>query len=159
MRSLALAAVALAVMFAISIAVAQGRVVATVGGGGTGVFDVPSNPCFGAVTKFAVSGVVHTDGSASGHFECVVTGGKAAGGLYLSATITSGTINGDGSVTLSGPGLFHQLGTPSFPVNYTVTVTAGGPGVGGFCLLGETSCVPPPGCDHEVLVDGNISIK
>ena len=97
---------------------------------------------------------MRNDGSASGHFECVVPGV-----LYLYATFSKGVLNGDGSVTLSGPGVFHILGTPSQQFDYTVTFTAGGPGTGGFCLLGETSCVPPPGCDHEVVVHGAITIK
>jgi hypothetical protein len=129
-------------------------IVAQVGGGGVAVFDAPDAAQYlGMTTPFGLGVTIRSDGSATGHWECVITGV-----LANSVQVTSGSLNGDGSVTFSGPGTVHFAGGGVFlcPLE-TLTITAGGPGVGTFCLA-----PPSPGdtlCDHETVVNGNISIK
>jgi hypothetical protein len=127
-------------------------VVAQVGGGGTAIFDDPSNTLFGLITTFGMGVIFRSDGSATGQFECVVPGV-----LTLSVVPTSGSA-GPGVATFSGPAIYHFAGggttVPSMP--FTVTVTPGGAGVGTFCVNPSAGGTPP--CDHETVVNGNVSI-
>lgn len=119
-------------------------------GGGTAAFD---DPRFGGLTTdFGIGVAVHPDGSATGAFECIITGV-----LSLEVMADSGTVNGDGSVTFSGLGVVYFAGGGRFVDVFTVTANAGGPGVGTFCLAPPT--FPDTDCDHETVVVGRIVIK
>ena len=130
---------------------ADSPIVAVVNGGGIAVFDDPRFE--GMTTPFAVGVTIRSDGSAKGHFECVMTGI-----LANSVQITSGSLNADGSVTFSGIGMETFAGAGPFLFGWeTATVTAGGPGVGTFCLGPPTYLDTL--CDHETVVHGLFSIK
>jgi len=150
---LLLAGVSLALTLGAANAAQAAPIVAQVGGGGIAVFDAPDAAQYlGMTTPFGIGVTLRSDGSAMGHFECLITGV-----LANSVHVTSGSVNADGSVTFSGPGTVHFAGGGVFlcPLE-TIVVTAGGPGVGTFCIG-----PPSPGdtvCDHETVVNGNISI-
>jgi hypothetical protein len=99
-----------------------------VNGGGTGLFIDPSiTPTdLGLTTNFAVGLKVHSDGSATGHFTCLIPGIVVIDGSYDAASYDSGT----GIVTASGTAtIYFPTGDP-IPVDFTNTFSAGGPGVG-----------------------------
>jgi hypothetical protein len=122
--------------------------VALVGGGGVATFDdgrVPNQ------TQFGLGASLYADGTAKGRFECIITGY-----VSVSAQIISGVLNGDGSVTfdiISDVRFPHSSpwfpGGPILGVPMTLTVSAGGPGVGTFVL----------NADHETVQDGNIHVQ
>jgi hypothetical protein len=143
-------------------------VVAVVNGGGEAVFDDPNNACVGGITLMGVGVTIQSGGSAKGFFECNFEGapananfgkgGRTVGGGTLSVVATSGYAS-PGSVTFFGPATFHFAGGESFVLDFpvSVTVTAGGPGVGTFNFC-PSVCDPNSACDHETLVVGNYSI-
>jgi hypothetical protein len=121
-----------------------------VGGGGTAAF---TDPRFeGLTTQFGIGVTVHADGSATGNFTCVIKGV-----LALHTMITGGTVNADGSVSLTGVAFVHFAGGDMMMFDATLDVRAGGPGVGEFCLGPPT--FPDTDCDHEVVVNGQIMIR
>jgi hypothetical protein len=127
-------------------------VVAVVSGGGTAIFDDPRFAEGGLVgTQFGMGVTVQSDGSAKGHFECIIKGV-----LALSMTATSGYC-ANGSVTFSGPAIVHFAGGGTVSFTAGVTATAGGPEVGTFCLSPPTFADTE--CDHETVVDGRITIN
>ncbi|HMC65732.1 MAG TPA: hypothetical protein VKI65_12400 [Gemmataceae bacterium] len=127
--------------------------VANVTGGGQAMFDDPRFEEMGTpTTTFGMGVTILSDGSAKGHFECLINGV-----LALSVMPVDGTLNNDGSATFSGPGIVHFAGGDTFFCDcFTVTATAGGRGVGTFCLGPPT--FPDTDCDHETVTDGNIAI-
>ena len=122
-----------------------------VNGGGQATFDF-----FDGGTNFAIGARISSDGSASGHFNCVI-----AGGVTISGQIDQGWVNNDGSVTFTGLATVQDkfFGTPPFILikgePFTVTFWEGGPGVGRF--LYDDTVVPDPG-DFETVATGNIRI-
>ena len=130
-----------------------------VNGGGTGLFIDPSvTPTdMGLTTNFAVGLTVNSDGSATGHFTCLIPGIVVVDGHYDSATYDSGT----GVVTASGVGILYFPTFDSIPVDFTNTFKAGGPGVGVFTLSETSGYFPnyPTDVDTEVVLKGNIKIK
>ena len=159
------AAVALAsVPFAAS--AAGPTIVAQVNGGGTGLFVNPSvTPTdIGLFTNFGVGLTAYSDGSAKGHFTCVVPGYVVVEGYYDSATSNPET----GIVTASGvalnifpKGVSGMENTAEiYIVNFTNTFEAGGPGVGMFTLTDDSGFFDvAPFLDTEVVVKGKITIK
>ncbi len=132
---------------------AQGKKTVHVGGGGTAAFDQDPN-LIGATTQFGIGVNINSDGSANGNFECNIPGL-----LALHIMPTSGSYSG-GVATFSGPGIVHFAGGGTFFLpNWTVSATAGGAGVGTFCLSPDSYGNPYPACDHEVVVNGNITIN
>ena len=130
-----------------------------VNGGGTGLFVDPSvTPIdLGLTTNFAVGLTGYSDGSATGHFNCLIPGIVVIDGHYDSATVDSGT----GIVTASGTGILYFPTFDPIPVDFTNTFTAGGPGVGVFTLSETSGYFPnyPTDVDTEVVLKGNIRIK
>src|SRR5437867_3023413 len=108
-------------------AAAQGSPAAMVNGGGTAAFDDPRFE--GGTTQFSMGATVYADGSANGHFECIIKGV-----LSWSVMVTSGSLNPDGSVTIAGPSIVHFAGggTLLIPDAFVIAYD-GGPGVGMFC--------------------------
>src|SRR2546426_1133860 len=91
----AVACFAVIALVASSPASPNSDIIAHVGGGGTAAF---TDERFGGLTtEFGIGVVIHADGSATGNFTCLIKGV-----LTLQTTITGGTVNNDGSVSLTG---------------------------------------------------------
>ena len=128
-------------------AVLSGRALARVSGGGEAEF-----VAFPGSTIFGVGANVYADGSAVGSFMCMIPGVFVIQGQAL-----TGTLNGDGSVTLQGVGAGYDLilGERFEDCAFEVTLRTGGPGVGGFTY---SDCVVPPPGDTEIVIRGHILI-
>ena len=129
--------------------------VAIANGGGNGTFD-GSTP--GSHFGF---GVVFGS-SASGHFECNMAGNAPFAGLHVMAVegrIDAGAANTvAGSGWFSGPGTLH-IDNQKMAVNFYVTVTEGGPGVGKLQLTVTTrSGAPVAAFPPETVMTGQIDI-
>ena len=107
-------------------------------GGGTGTFDADLDGDGDTeASQFGFGAVVDADGSARGHFNCLMAGRSDILGLALMAVegrIDSASVNG-GSATLSGTASVlltrsTLAGVPQgkFTLPFSVTVNAGGPG-------------------------------
>jgi hypothetical protein len=139
-------------------AVRGGDAVATVGGGGTGLFIDPSvTPTDqGLFTNFGVGLQIYADGSATGHFTCMIPGIVVVDGHY-----TAGSYDADtGVATGSGVGVIYFPQYDPIPVLFTNTFAAGGPGVGVFTLSETSGYFPnyPTDVDTEVVIKGKITI-
>lgn len=121
-----------------------------VAGGGTAAF---TDPRFGGLTtQFGIGVAIHPGGKATGDFACVIKGV-----LAFQMIVTGGTVNGDGTVSLTGIGMVYFAGGGMLIFPSTLDVKAGGPGVGEFCLGPPT--YDDTLCDHEVVVTGKIVIN
>jgi hypothetical protein len=128
-------------------AVAQGGMRVT--GGGTGTFgaDLDGDGDIDG-SQFGMGVTIRADGSAQGHFLCLMAGRSDILGLPIMAVqgqVTEGSDNGDGSVTFSGSGTVNLGNGQIFTgVPFTVTVTAGDPDVGTLQLtvIGAFDGVP-----------------
>ena len=133
-------------------------------GGGTGTFD-------GATTgsHFGLGVVVYADGTAQGHFTCVMAGNAAfelPDGSFLHLMSVEGQVD-HASVSSSGTGLFSGAGTLHVnglkdDVTFMVHVMEGGPGVGklqltvnGINVSGFPSSVTFP---VETVLTGQIDV-
>ena len=161
------AVAAAAVLMAGGVAALQagGGPAVQVNGGGVGLFIDPSvTPTDqGFTTNFSVGASIYADGSAAGHFTCLVGGFVVINGHYDTGSIDSDT----GIVTASGTGIEvfpHGFDGASekvtIPINFTTTFSAGGPGVGIFTLSEDSGFFPnyPDDVDTEVVVVGGIKI-
>ena len=116
-------------------------------GGGTGTFDADLDGD-GDIdgSQFGI-GVVIKDGSAQGHFECLMAGRSDILGLHLMAVqgqVTDGSVAG-GAATFNGVATVNLGNGAMFPgIPFEVTVTEGGPGVGTLTLtvIGAFDGVP-----------------
>lgn len=106
---------------------------AKVSGGGTATFDFIE----GLQSQFAIGATAYDDGSAQGHFVCMIVAV-----VTISGEVAKGSLNADGSVTFSGVGrgIDHVLGGPFEDCPFEVTLWSGGPGVGRFLY---NDCVVP----------------
>jgi hypothetical protein len=150
MRSLVLSLVTILTV-AISLpprpAIAQGGTRVT--GGGTGTFgaDLDGDGDIDG-SQFGIGVTIRADGSAQGHFLCLMAGRSDILGLPIMAVqgqVTEGSDNSDGSVTFSGSGTVNLGNGQIFTgVPFTVTVTAGDPEVGTLQLtvIGAFDGVP-----------------
>jgi hypothetical protein len=128
-------------------AAAQGNTRVT--GGGTGTFgsDLDGDEDIDG-SQFGIGVTIRADGSAQGHFLCLMAGRSDILGLSLMAVqgqVTEGSDNADGSVTFSGSGTVNLGNGQIFAgVPFTVTVTAGDPDVGTLQLtvIGAFDGVP-----------------
>src|SRR5438094_1478808 len=117
-----------------SSAVAASRVI--VSGGGTGTFNADLDKD-GDIdgSHFGLGVIIREDGSANGHFECLMAGNADILGLPLMAVegkVTGGSASGGGA-TFNGIATVNLgMGVDfiSGGVPFTVTVTPGGPGAG-----------------------------
>ncbi len=113
-----------------------------INGGGTGTFGVDLDGD-GDVdgSQFALGITLQADGSAQGHFECLMAGRSKMDGplmtfhlMAVEGPVTSGSVNGDGSITLSGTGSVKMNNgrgpTTLTGMTFIVKVAAGGPGKG-----------------------------
>jgi hypothetical protein len=128
-------------------AAAQGNTRVT--GGGTGTFgaDLDGDGDIDG-SQFGIGVTIRGDGSAKGHFLCLMAGRSDILGLPIMAVqgqVTEGSDNADGSVTFSGSGTVNLGNGQIFAgVPFTVTVTAGDPDVGTLQLtvIGAFDGVP-----------------
>jgi len=128
--------------------------VAIANGGGIAVFtDAESDPSAnGTFTEYGLGVRVAEDGSAIGHFNCVIAGFLAFEGDILEAF----DVDTDaGTMTVSGVASCTFFGIPGQLLdNFELTLFRGQAGVGGFIL-----CLPDFGfCDTEVVVRGHIFV-
>jgi len=153
-----------------SSAVAASRVI--VSGGGTGTFNADLDED-GDIdgSHFGLGVIIREDGSAKGHFECLMAGNADILGLPLMAVegkVTAGSVSGE-TATFSGVASVNLANGVIFRgVGFTVTVTAGGAGVGTLQLTvsGAFDGVPgdtKPGNGNydlpvEIVDTGQISI-
>ena len=139
MRLLILCIVLLLAAFSTTIqpALAQGATHVT--GGGTATFNADlDGDGQEDGSQFGMGVILHADGSARGHFNCVMGGQSEFLDLALMSVagkVSSGNINPDGSAVLSGTGAVKVIAPDGNPliltdIPFVVTVTAGGPGVG-----------------------------
>src|SRR5438552_18956979 len=115
-----------------SSAVAASRVI--VSGGGTGTFNADLDED-GDIdgSHFGLGVIIREDGSAKGHFECLMAGNADILGLPLMAVegkVTAGSVSDEGA-TFGGIATVNLANGRIFRgVPFTVTVRAGGPGIG-----------------------------
>jgi len=132
--------------------------VAMVVGGGTADFiATPNSVNTSGYTNFSIGVTVYDDGTAQGHFVCQVPGI-----VIISGDVLEGTVNLDGSVTVSGVahGYDHTIPLLYTDMPFTVTFRAGGPGVGGFDYRDESGFFPlPTQFDTELVRRGMIGIS
>jgi hypothetical protein len=128
-------------------AIAQGSTRVT--GGGTGTFgaDLDGDGDIDG-SQFGIGVTIRADGSAKGHFLCLMAGRSDILGLPIMAVqgqVTDGSDNGDGSVTFSGGGTVNLGNGQIFTgILFAVTVTAGDSEVGTLQLtvIGAFDGVP-----------------
>ena len=130
-----------------------------VNGGGTGLFVEPSiTPTDqGLTTNFSVGAKIFEDGSASGHFVCLIPGVLVINGQYTAGSFDTDT----GVATLSGDAIIYFVGDEPILVEFTNTFTDGGAGVGGFTLSETSGFFPnyPEDVDTELVIKGRINIQ
>ena len=138
---------------------AAGPTMVTGGGSGTFYADLDGDGDIdGSHFGFAV--IQGPGSSARGHFMCQMAGNADFLGLKLmqvDGRISSASFHPDGSVAFSGGGSVNLAnGTVFRGVPFTVSVTAGGPGVGTIQLIviGEFDLVP----GDTIPGDGNYSL-
>lgn len=155
------AAVAVLMMSSVAANVrADGPVaVVHVDGGGTGLFIDPSiTPTDqGLTTNFGVGATIYSDGTAKGHFTCLIPTIVVVDGQY-----TQGSYDEESGVaTLSGVGILYFPTFEPIPVEFTNTFQAGGAGVGILTLSETSGYFPdyPNDRDTEVVIRGGIVIK
>src|SRR5262245_47623005 len=93
---LALAALGVTLLQNGRVSAQESQVVATATGGGIAAFTPPWSPDY-PITYFGLSATIRADGTAKGVFECGIPAL-----LTLTAKVTDGGVNGDGSVTVTG---------------------------------------------------------
>jgi hypothetical protein len=134
----------------------KAKAVAKVSGGGTADFIVtPNSVTTSGFTDFSVGVTVYDDGTAQGHFVCMIPAVVTISGDVLTAVV-----NGDGSVTVTGLGRgydhFSQTAFSDLP--FSARFRRGGPAVGGFDYRDESGYFGPGQFDTEVIRRGMIQI-
>jgi hypothetical protein len=123
--------------------------IASVTGGGQGTFgtDLDGDGDIDG-SHFGVSASVSSNGTASGHFECLMAGNADILGLALMSVagkLSKGSANADGSVTLSGMATVNLGKSTMFKeVPFSVTLRSGGSQAGSLTLtvIGAFDGVP-----------------
>src|SRR5437763_5999677 len=149
-----LAAAVLLTIGVLGPATAVARAPVVLSGGGTGTFDgIHPGSQFGM-------GVVFRSGTVQGHFNCVMAGRSAVPGLRLmkvGGQVSAGSTNlAGGTATFSGTGSLHMNNKIS-QVAFTVSVTAGGPGVGRLQLTVNGPPVGSLALGVETVATGHIT--
>lgn len=150
--ALAVTAVLVGILASPASAASQGRtVVATIQGGGTSVMD-PSDAAGAGPSTFGMGITLYSDGTASGHFDCVdQRRADMPGNIWGEVTGWSGDLNGTITLTVVGKTITIPGGHP-VDVVFTVGIQQfGGAGVGHWTLVayGITFCI-------ETLTSGQI---
>ena len=145
-------AVAMVASHPVAAAANAATVVGTINGGGTAFMTGGVAAGMKGISSFGIHATLYSDGTASGHLDCVDQMGDSLPGNIFGA-VTNWSRNADGTINLQATGKFVAIpgGHPG-PVTFTLTITRpGGPGVGGWTLsVGATTfCI-------ELLVSGQI---
>ena len=130
-------------------------------GGGTGTFgaDLDGDGDVDG-SQFGLGVIVQGDGSAKGHFECLMAGRSDILGLHLMSVagqVANGSVSDDKSVTFSGVGSVNLGdGVIIRGVPFLVRVTEGGAGIGTLQLtvMGAFDGVP----GDAVIGNGNYDL-
>jgi hypothetical protein len=129
---------------------------AMVSGGGTADFvATPNSITTSGFTDFSVGATVYDDGTAQGHFVCMIPAV-----VTISGDIVGGRRNADGSVTVWGlaRGYDHFFKTTFVNMGFTATFREGHAGAGGFDYRDESGFFLPTQFDTEVVRRGMIRI-
>jgi len=118
-------------------------------GGGTGTFgaDLDGDGDIDG-SQFGMGVVIHPDGSAQGHFECLMAGRSDILGLPLMAVeakVTDGSITLDGQATFGGVARVNLANGQIFremPIQVTVTEGVVGEGALQLTVIGAFDGVP-----------------
>jgi hypothetical protein len=148
-------AVALLASHPVAAAANAVTVVGTINGGGTAFMTGGLAAGLKGTSAFGVHATLYSDGTASGHVDCVDQMGDTLPGNIFGA-VTNWSAGADGSISLQVTGKFVMIpgGHPS-PVPFTLTITRpGGPGVGAWTL----SVGPAIFC-IELLTSGQIVVR
>ena len=145
-------AVAMLASHPLAAAANTARVVGTINGGGTAFMTGGLAAGMKGISSFGFHATLYSDGTASGHVDCVDQMGDSLPGNIFGA-VTNWSRNADGTINLQVTGKFVGIpgGHPG-PITFTVTITRpGGAGVGGWTLSvgNATFCI-------ELLVSGQI---
>jgi len=145
-------AVAMLASHPLAAAANTATVVGTINGGGTAFMTGGLAAGMKGISSFGFHATLYSDGTASGHVDCVDQMGDSLPGNIFGA-VTNWSRNADGTINLQVTGKFVGIpgGHPG-PVTFALTITRpGGPGVGGWTLsVGATTfCI-------ELLVSGQI---
>src|SRR5262245_9042261 len=139
------------------VSVEAATAVAMVSGGGTGDFvATPNSVNTSGFTDFSIGATVYDDGTAHGHFVCMVPAV-----VTISGDILGGRRNADGSVTVWGlaHGYDHFLKSTFVNMGFTATFREGRAGTGAFDYRDESGFFPlPTQFDTEVVRRGMIRI-
>jgi hypothetical protein len=136
-------------------------VVATINGGGTSL--MYAGPGFGPGTKnvssFGIHATLYSDGTATGHVDCVDQHGDVSAGNIF-GEVTSWSINAadgdiDDGILLHVTGTLVTPGSGAADQNFPMVIqAAGGPGVGKWTLGNPQA----PFC-IEILLSGQIVVR
>jgi hypothetical protein len=130
--------------------------IAMVSGGGTADFvATPNSVNTSGYTDFSIGATVFDDGTAKGHFVCMVPAL-----VTISGDLVGGQRNADGSVTVWGlaHGYDHFFKSLFVNMPFTATFRAGRAGVGSFDYRDESGFFLPTQFDTEVVRRGMIGI-
>ena len=139
-----------------SVPVDASTATAMVSGGGTADFvATPNSVNTSGFTDFSIGATVYDDGTAQGHFVCMVPAV-----VTISGDIVGGQRNADGSVTVWGlaRGYDHFFKTTFVNMSFTATFREGRPGVGGFDYRDESGFFGMGQFDTEVVRRGMIKM-
>jgi hypothetical protein len=143
-------------------AAASVSLVATISGGGTSEMQ---DPLPAGSSVFSMNIRLYSDGTASGHIDCVDQWGDwegFPGNIWGEVTSWSGDLHGAITLTLSGGGFVPIPGGPGFPVDVPFTVTIqhfGGAGVGHWTLAVPDGSGGLFTVCYELLTSGQIVIR
>src|SRR5262245_18493875 len=130
--------------------------IAMVSGGGTADFvTTPNSVTTSGYTDFSIGVTVYSDGTAKGHFVCMVPAV-----VTISGDIVGGVRQADGSVKVYGlaRGYDHFLKTTFVNMAFTATFREGKPAVGGVGYGDESGFSGSGQFDTEVVRRGMIKI-
>ena len=149
------ASVIVAVVAVALTATAQGFAASTANGGGRGTVDgVTPFSQFGFGIRFGAAG------AASGRFNCLMAGASTFPGfeplMKVSGSVTAGSVDAAaGTASFTGSGTLNLGPNGHMPAIFSVTIRAGGPGVGKLHLTVLTPFFPVP---EETVLNGQITI-
>jgi hypothetical protein len=130
-------------------------------GGGRGTIDNGAT----AFSQFGFGASVAPEGSAQGHFNCLMAGSSAFPGfeplMKVDGDVSSGSVDaGAGTAVLRGSGKLNLGPSGSFPAQFSVVLKEGGPGVGTLTLtvLSPRLGAAPVTLPVETVMHGGIKI-
>jgi hypothetical protein len=132
-------------------------------GGGRGTIDNGAS----AFSQFGFGASIAPDGSAQGHFNCLMAGSSLFPDpqfqplMKVDGQVSTGSVNaGAGTAVLRGSGTLNLGPNGRFPAQFSVAVKEGGPGVGTLTLtvLSPRLGAAPVTLPVETVLHGAITI-